>query len=469
MTSSHGRKSRARNKSRRQGAAYAAANAGTLHTHDSGPSGTDLQPTDLSRWGVASAPDMRTAAALIGACIEGCGPCRRSLSVKLLDEDPIVLAVTAGVVFSLHTSRGADVRDVAARPTQVVFVLAEHARAAGGDFRMLPAGIERLRLPDRAQLLDDALDLWASYGQQYPGLIRGENLARALLWSDTPVTAVMNGRSSDRPDRADHPQPGTSAAEQRAVRRAPDGGLGHVGSSPVRPAPVPGRRPSVPRHPSKENQFPMSERTDDITVNAENSARAFAELVSGLQRERIVHPVQAMPVHALLTRSAGELKTVLTLLRACVEELQEQGLLMTDYRGEPLDRVLHRYTEASAAAEELAGELGQAADVTKEDPAPSDGPGADYFLAVLAADLQQQGIEYPLEAYRIYSYLTRCAGEMRTALALLKSSAQEAGSEEAVQRYSASSFTAVQLAGALGAAYSAAGHLAYNEEPGRGV
>ncbi|MFJ4835798.1 hypothetical protein ACIP79_38745 [Streptomyces sp. NPDC088747] len=37
------------------------------------------------------------------------------------------------------------------------------------------------------------------------------------------------------------------------------------------------------------------------------------------------------------------------------------------------------------------------------------GPGADSFLAVLGADLQEQGIEYPLEAYRIYGYLTRCA------------------------------------------------------------
>ncbi|MFD9285256.1 hypothetical protein ACFWD7_50050 [Streptomyces mirabilis] len=50
MTSSHGRKSRARNKSRRQGAAYAVANAGTLHRHDSGPSSKVLQPSDPRRW-----------------------------------------------------------------------------------------------------------------------------------------------------------------------------------------------------------------------------------------------------------------------------------------------------------------------------------------------------------------------------------------------------------------------------------
>ncbi|MFJ8996536.1 hypothetical protein ACIRQH_39850 [Streptomyces sp. NPDC102279] len=49
--------------------------------------------------------------------------------------------------------------------------------------------------------------------------------------------------------------------------------------------------------------------------------------------------------------------------------------------------MLHRYTEASTAAEQLTDELGQAGDVTIEHPAQRDGPGAGYFLAVLAADL----------------------------------------------------------------------------------
>lgn len=52
----------------------------------------------------------------------------------------------------------------------------------------------------------------------------------------------------------------------------------------------------------------MSERIDDITVNAENADRTFAELLVGLQREGIVHPLQAQRLEALLTRSAGELR-----------------------------------------------------------------------------------------------------------------------------------------------------------------
>ena len=84
MTSSQGRKSRARNKSRRRGAAYAAANAGTLHQHDSGPSHKDLQLADPSRWGVETAPDMRTASGRIGACIERCAAWQESRAAAVV-------------------------------------------------------------------------------------------------------------------------------------------------------------------------------------------------------------------------------------------------------------------------------------------------------------------------------------------------------------------------------------------------
>ncbi|MGW2787982.1 hypothetical protein ACWC3X_43625 [Streptomyces populi] len=84
-------------------------------------------------------------------------------------------------------------------------------------------------------------------------------------------------------------------------------------------------------------------------------------------------------------------------------------------------------------------------------------------MAVLAADLQHRGIGYPLEAYRIYSFLTRWAGEIRTALALLEASWKMHHNNDEVQRYAESSLTAVQFAGVLGQAYSAVGHLAYKE------
>lgn len=94
-----------------------------------------------------------------------------------------------------------------------------------------------------------------------------------------------------------------------------------------------------------------------------------------------------------------------------MEELQEQGLLTTDYRGEPLEDGLQRYTEASATAEQLAEALHET-DFPLDHPAHGEAPGergpasAYYYLALLAAGLQQQGIAYPLEAYRIYRFLT---------------------------------------------------------------
>ncbi|MFF0191316.1 hypothetical protein [Streptomyces sp. NPDC005244] len=205
MTKSHGRKSRARKTSRRQGAGFAAANAGTLHVHDSGPSSTDLQPTDSSLWGAESVPDLRAAAALIGACIEQCAPCWRSLTAKLLDADPVVLAVTAGAVFALHASRDVDAQDFAAQPARVFFQLVDRARAAGDDFRVLRESVKQMPLADRAQLLGEALDLWASYGRQYPDLIRGENLARAPFGSDTLVTGALSSRNAGRDPKRKRP------------------------------------------------------------------------------------------------------------------------------------------------------------------------------------------------------------------------------------------------------------------------
>ncbi|MET7718854.1 hypothetical protein ABZS89_42140, partial [Streptomyces sp. NPDC005407] len=120
MTKSHGRKSRARTTSRARGAVFASANAGTLHQHSSGPSAADLQPADPTRWGVETAPDMRTASALIGACIDRCATCQRSLADKLLDEEAIVLAVLAGSVYTLHAESEADAGALASRATQTI-------------------------------------------------------------------------------------------------------------------------------------------------------------------------------------------------------------------------------------------------------------------------------------------------------------------------------------------------------------
>lgn len=103
-------------------------------------------------------------------------------------------------------------------------------------------------------------------------------------------------------------------------------------------------------------------------------------------------------------------------------------------------------------------------------------------LVDLVNALHRQGIEKPLEAYRIYSYLTQAAAEMRNALALIEDSVQElrakgrlqsdhrGGSLEGLVRRFTESSNAAQdltsgLADKMGNAYSAVGHLAYKEAP----
>ncbi|MFF4466493.1 hypothetical protein ACFY13_44455 [Streptomyces mirabilis] len=277
MTKSHGRKSRERSISRRQGAAYTAANAGTLHVHAGGPSATDLQPADPGRWGVEAAPDLRTAAALISASIERCAPCRQSLTAKLLEEDPIVLAVTAGSVYRLHAAHEPDAGGLTAGPTQVFSFLVQHARARRGDVRTLRARVERMPVADRAVLLDDALDLWTFYGRQHPGLIYGQHPARRLGRTWPSPSSVMKAVWS-APRRA-APKRGPTL---RSVRCDGDA-AGHLSASAVRTGPLPRHRPSVTRYPSNEDRLRMSENTEDVVRHAESAARSFAEFVTDLQ------------------------------------------------------------------------------------------------------------------------------------------------------------------------------------------
>ncbi|MFE2971895.1 hypothetical protein ACFXKC_51715 [Streptomyces sp. NPDC059340] len=178
------------------------------------------------------------------------------MTAKLLEEDPIVLAVTAGAVYRLHAAREPDAGGLTPGPAQVFFFLVQHARAHGVDARMLLAGVERMPVADRAVLLDDALDLWTFYGRQHPGLIHGLHPGPAAR-PDT-ASAVPRDESSVIRAAAGRPEAGADSAEQ-PVRR--DGDAGHRSASAVRTGPLPRHRPSVTRHPSKENRLRMRENT----------------------------------------------------------------------------------------------------------------------------------------------------------------------------------------------------------------
>jgi hypothetical protein len=97
--------------------------------------------------------------------------------------------------------------------------------------------------------------------------------------------------------------------------------------------------------------------TENIEQHAEGAARSLVELVRALQDRGVEYPLEAYRVYSYLTRCAGEMRTAIELIESSVQRLQDQELLRTDYRGEPLDDVLQRYTEASDAAKDLAGGL----------------------------------------------------------------------------------------------------------------
>ncbi|MER6442684.1 hypothetical protein ABT275_41220 [Streptomyces sp. NPDC001185] len=97
---------------------------------------------------------------------------------------------------------------------------------------------------------------------------------------------------------------------------------------------------------------------------------------------------------------------------------------------------------------------------------------ASRSLVELVTAFTYREIEYPRDACRTYSCLARVAGEMRTTLALLKTSAESLRAREwrehetlgvSSQQYAGASVTAGQLASALNEAYSAIEYLAYKE------
>ncbi|MBT2509424.1 hypothetical protein J7I98_26800 [Streptomyces sp. ISL-98] len=104
----------------------------------------------------------------------------------------------------------------------------------------------------------------------------------------------------------------------------------------------------------------MSENTDNtetVEQQAEGAARSLVELVSALENGGLQYPLEAYRIYSYFTRAAAEMGNALDLIGACVQGLHEKGRLMSDYRGEPLDEVLERFTQSSGKARDLAGEL----------------------------------------------------------------------------------------------------------------
>lgn len=81
----------------------------------------------------------------------------------------------------------------------------------------------------------------------------------------------------------------------------------------------------------------MNENTEHLEQLGEDAARSLVELVIVLQTRGIKYLLEAYRVLNYLTRAAGEMRTALDLLGTSVQGLHDRGLLMSDYRGEPLE------------------------------------------------------------------------------------------------------------------------------------
>ncbi|MGW7071858.1 hypothetical protein ACWGII_30650 [Streptomyces sp. NPDC054855] len=294
---------------------------------------------------------MRTASALIAARIEQCTPCQASLAAKLLDEDPIVLAVMAKTVYSLHEARAAEGGGLTSDVSQF-FLMVVRAAAPGRDHIVVRC-VELLLPEDRAALLEEALGLWAFYGNKHSGLMRAKDTgakdASHLVSNASDVEHEESGPGTGGafPGLAGEGQPGG----QRPDRHRPV--PGH--HPPARPAALAATSEGAPR--DQHSSRRTGSMTETIEQHAEGAARSLVELVRALQDRGIEYPLEAYRVHSYLTRCAGEMRTAIELIEASVQGLQDKDRLRSDYRGEPLGDVLQRFTESSGKAKDLAGAL----------------------------------------------------------------------------------------------------------------
>ncbi|MFB6629979.1 hypothetical protein ACFCWY_08795 [Streptomyces sp. NPDC056362] len=163
MVKSHGKKQRAKNKSRRTGASHASAAAGTLHQHTPLP---DMSALDAVPGLPGLFVDKDLAARLVAACRAGCTPCQSSLTPKAI-EDRATLLSLAGAIYGTLPAPG----PIASATTQTWAPL---ARAAHEDLGAAPDMLEAfdaMSAAQRSELLEDALDHWAMGAPLPAGLV----------------------------------------------------------------------------------------------------------------------------------------------------------------------------------------------------------------------------------------------------------------------------------------------------------
>ncbi|WP_405393516.1 hypothetical protein OG596_38655 (plasmid) [Streptomyces sp. NBC_01102] len=154
VVKNHGKKSRAKAKARRTGAAHASAAAGTLHTHEPLPDVSILPLVPHGSWRLL---DLDLAARLVAACRAECRPCQQSLAQKTVAQARPTLAALAGAIYGTLPTTGLG----ASAPTREWAPLARAAtEARTGDEAF--AAVDAMTDTAAAALLEDALDHWSA-------------------------------------------------------------------------------------------------------------------------------------------------------------------------------------------------------------------------------------------------------------------------------------------------------------------
>ncbi|NEW77733.1 hypothetical protein [Streptomyces rhizosphaericus] len=150
MPKSHSRKKKTRARSRASGAAYAAVKSGAAHRHP-GPDlalpNTSIAPIDPTA--------LENVRCLIGAGWEECTPCQRSLTVMVVTSHPAALMLMAFYIYGGLPDAGS----LASAATHRFFAVARTAKASG-DLRPLLAMVRAMSRRERAELAEDAMDMW---------------------------------------------------------------------------------------------------------------------------------------------------------------------------------------------------------------------------------------------------------------------------------------------------------------------
>ncbi|RZU28271.1 hypothetical protein EV284_6437 [Streptomyces sp. BK022] len=174
MVKKHGKKQRAKQRSRRTGAAHASAAANTLHNHPEPDTGllAGMMPY-VPGWEA----DDALATRLVAACWAACMPCQKSIGKQVVAHRA-TLAGLAGTMFLTQP-------DAVRTPTPLTggaareWIDQAHGKAFTAGAETALRAVQELEETAAADLLDATLDLWAMSGTSRPGIGLADRLTQA--------------------------------------------------------------------------------------------------------------------------------------------------------------------------------------------------------------------------------------------------------------------------------------------------